>query len=87
MVQYSLKFILQGAYVPLTMEGNMIVDGVLASCYPSAHHDLAHIGMVPMRWSPKLFMWIFGEDNGFSAFAKFTEDLGKSVCPNEKFHK
>ena len=28
-----------GANVPLTKEGNIMVDGVLASCYPSADHD------------------------------------------------
>ena len=31
------------------MEGNIIVDGVLASCYASVDHDLGHIAMVPMR--------------------------------------
>ena len=31
----------------MTMEGNIIVDGVLASCYVSPDHDLAHIAMTP----------------------------------------
>ena len=39
-----------GAYVPLTMEGNIIVDGVLASCYPEYFdHNLAHLLMIPMQ--------------------------------------
>ena len=39
--------------MPLTMEGNIIVDGVLASCYASFDHDLAHIAMAPMQWIPR----------------------------------
>ena len=37
-----------GAFVPLTMKGNIVVDGVLASCYASFDHDLAHFVMTPM---------------------------------------
>ena len=28
-----------GVFVPVTMEGNIMVDGVLAFCYASADHD------------------------------------------------
>ena len=38
-----------GTYVPLTEEGNIVVDGVLASCYASFDHDLAHITMAPIQ--------------------------------------
>ena len=41
-----------GAYVPLTIEGNIVVDGILASCYAYADHDLGHLGMMPFRWLP-----------------------------------
>ena len=70
-----------GAYVPLTMEGNMIVDGVLASCYPSSHHDFAHFGMTPMRWFPEMTEWVFGENNGFGGFIHINEELAKWVFP------
>ena len=63
------------------MEGNVIVDGVLASCYPSTHHDLAHLGMAPIRWFPQLIMLIFGEDNGSLAFVTLAESLSKIVFP------
>ena len=46
------NFTMQGAYVPLTMEGNIAVDGILASCYPSCYHDLGHIGMLPIQLFP-----------------------------------
>ena len=63
-----------GAYVPLTMEGNIIVDGVLASCYPSFHH-LAHAGMTPIRWFPRMVDLIFGGNNGFSIYAITAEKV------------
>ena len=77
----NTQCLLLGAHVPLTMEGNVIVDGVLASCYPSTHHDLAHLGMAPIRWFPQLIMLIFGEDNGFSVYLTIIEDFGKFTCP------
>ena len=34
---------------PLTKEGKIVVDGVLASCYADFHHDMAHLTMTPMH--------------------------------------
>ena len=68
--------------MPLTEEGNIVVDGVLASCYPSINHDLAHIGMTPIRWFPEIIQWIFEDDNGLSAFVRSTEDLGIWIMPD-----
>ena len=62
-------------------EGNIVVDGVLASCYASINHDVGHIGMLPMRWFPVILQWIFGSENGFSSYAKITEELGRLVLP------
>ena len=75
-----------GAYVPLTMEGNLVVDGVLASCYPSANHDLAHIGILPIKYFPRMMDWIFGEDSGFSVYSKIANDLGEIVVPAYNFN-
>ena len=63
------------------MEGNIVVDGVLASCYPFVSHDLAHIGMVPIRWFPKIIEWLFGEDNGFQVYVLIAEDLDRWAMP------
>ena len=71
-----------GAYVPQTMKGNIVVDGVLVSCYPSTHHDLAHMSMAPMRWFPELIMWIMSEENGFSGFVKIAEATGSWLTPS-----
>ena len=68
-----------GAFMPVTMEGNMIVDGVLASCYASADHDVAHIAMTPLRWFPEIMDCLFGEDNGMHVYAQVFVNMGQWV--------
>ena len=63
------------------MEGNIIVDGVLASCYCSFDNDLAHFVMTPIRWIPEAAGWIFGEDDGFSTYAKIGIQFGDWALP------
>ena len=59
-----------------------MVDGVLASCYPSANHDLAHIAMAPIRWFPWIMESTFGQEDGFSVFVKIAQEiLGRWVVP------
>ena len=70
-----------GAYVPLTTEGNIMVNGVLASCYPSADHDLAHFAMIPIQWFPGTIEWIFGEENGFQGYVTIIEEFGRWMLP------
>ena len=36
-----------------------MVDGILASCYASFDHDLAHIAMTPIQWFPEIIEGIF----------------------------
>ena len=62
-----------------------MVDKALASCYPSVDHDLAHIGMTPIRWFPEIIEWIFGDHNGSSVFVIISEELSKLVMPDGKF--
>ena len=76
-----MRLILLGAYVPLTMEGNIVGDGVLASCYPFSNHDLAHYGMTPMRLFSDIMEMIFGDNKDFSVYVKATEDLGTWIFP------
>ena len=69
------------------MEGNIMVDGVLASCYPSIDHNLAHFGMTPLRslrWFPEIIKWMFGEDTGFQVSVGIAEQLRKWILPNEQ---
>lgn len=45
-----------GAYAPLTTTGNLIVDGVVVSCYAHIiNQSLAHLGFLPVRLFDKLY--------------------------------
>ena len=81
-----IQCLFAGAYVPLTMEVNIIVGGVLASCYASSHHDLVHIATVPVLWFPEAIDWIFGDDKKFLAYVNILNDLGNFVLSNEMLH-
>ena len=74
-----------GAHVPLTNNGNIVVDGVLASCYANIDHHLAHFTMTPMKWFPEIMEWIFGEDTGFSIFVVMARQLGILMLPCGQF--
>ena len=71
-----------GAYVPLTKEGNIIVDGVLTSCYADFHHDLAHLVMAPMQVFALALEWIFGDDTGFPIYVNIARELGILLLPD-----
>ena len=60
-----------------------MIDGVLASCYPSAHHDLAQITMTPITLFPNIMEGIFGDENGFQGYVRMVEDLSLWVLPKE----
>ena len=69
------------------MEGNIVVDGVLSSCYASYDHDLAHFLMMPVQWLPGITGWIFGDDNGSPAYINIIEDFGGWMLPHELMYK
>ena len=64
--------------MPLTMEGRILVDSVMASCYGSWNHDLAHVGMLPVQWFPTMIDWVFGE---VQAYLNIVEDFSRWVIP------
>ena len=65
----------------VTMDGNIVVDGIFASCYASVDHDLVHFAMAPMRWFPGMMERLFGEDDGFSVYARIGDNLRDVVIP------
>ena len=65
------------------MQGNIVVDGVLASCYASYDHDLVHFFMTPVQWFPEIIDWIFGDDNGSYAYINIIKIFGKWMLPQE----
>ena len=62
-----------------------MVDGVLASCYASIDHILAHFSMTPLRLFLEIIEWIFGDHEEFQAYAKTAEQLCKWVLPHGSF--
>jgi len=44
-----------GVFAPQTEAGMLAVNGVAASCYTQASHDLAHWGLAPVRWLHRAF--------------------------------
>ena len=83
-ITYSTN-IISGAYVPLTTDGNIMVNGILASCYAEFHHDLAHIVMTPMQRFPELLQWLFGENTGIPVFVTTAKVLGFLLWPQDAF--
>ena len=75
----NIFYSVPGAYIPLTMEGNIIVDGILASCYASYYHDLVHIVTAPVQWFPGAIQWIIGDDNDFIVYANIFNDLSNCI--------
>lgn len=57
----SVDFVTRkGIHAPLTREGNIIVNSVLASCYAViSDHNLAHVSFAPIRWYSYLNEWLF----------------------------
>ena len=68
------------------MQGNVVVDKVLASCHAGyagyTDHDVAHLSMMPMQIFSKQMEWIFGDDHGFPVFVKTARDLGMLMVPD-----
>lgn len=82
LVIYSRFYIFDlGVYVPLTETGTLVVDGILASCYSSIDHYIAHAFVSPIRWFPSMFRFD-GEDYGMPGYVSFLKWLAHKVLPS-----
>ena len=80
----EIKKFCTGAYTPLTREGNIIVDEVLASCYASiGDHHLAQLATAPIRWFPDIIHLVFGKEKGTSPFIWIGEEFGMWMLPQK----
>ena len=46
----------KGTWAPLTREGTLLVDGLLASCYASFPHDLVDLALAPVKMFPRMLL-------------------------------
>ena len=67
--------------MPLTSEGNIVVDGVLASCYASFNHDVSHFAMKPMMWFPGMMESIVGIDTDAPGYVNVVKQMGRLFLP------
>merc|ERR1712002_404462 len=63
----------EGAYVPLTEHGTLLVDGVLCSSFANIPHDILQFIAAPVRWFPSLFL---SEEEGERSFVTASKHLG-----------
>ncbi|CAM1304947.1 SHH (predicted) [Pycnogonum litorale] len=74
--------IMEGAFVPVTESGTLLVDDVLVSCYATIDHYVSHMVLAPMRWFPKLFENEESQFNdGIRTYAKILKYFGRKVLP------
>ena len=72
-----------GAFSPLTLEGQIMADDVLSSCYAHfSDHDLIQFAMTPLRWFPGITQWIFGEDNEAPVYVQISAEFGNLFLPS-----
>ena len=57
------------------MEGNIVVDGVLASCYASYDHDIAHFSLAPLLWFPGIVDAVFTADPANSRSMDIAQEI------------
>ena len=77
------SFYILGTYVPLTEEGNLVVDQIVASCYAQFNHDLANNAMKPLQWYPGIMKMIFGAEDGSPIYVTTAKEVRKWFLPND----
>ena len=46
----------KGIWAPFTMEGTLLVDGLLASCYASFPHAVSDLALAPVKMFPRMLL-------------------------------
>lgn len=79
----SFSLMVTGAYVPLTEHGTLLVEGVLASCYASFPHALAHWALAPARLAPALLLDSEESQHeaGVRLFPRLLKVVGRALLP------
>ncbi|KAM9332957.1 sonic hedgehog protein [Pholidichthys leucotaenia] len=84
----------EGSFAPVTAQGTLVVDQVLASCYAVVEdHDLAHWALAPVRLAHWLSSWLFSSQHQPSAqkdgvhwYSKVLYHLGTWLLDGHAMH-
>ena len=76
-----------GAYGPVTTEGTIIVDGIVASCYAVVNdHHLLHASFAPLRYLNLFMPGVVGtEQEGLHWYPELLQTVGKYIYMYQPF--
>ena len=63
-----------------------MVDRVLAFCYASFDHDMAHFAMKPVQRFQGIIEWIFGWNNGSQVYNNIVKSVGRFLMPDNNLY-
>lgn len=84
----------EGSFAPVTVQGTVVVDQVLASCYAVIEdHDLAHWALAPVRLAHWLSSLLFtsqrhasAQNDGVHWYSKMLHGLGTWLLDSHSMH-
>ncbi|CAL1597119.1 unnamed protein product [Knipowitschia caucasica] len=82
----------EGSYAPLTVQGSVVVDHVLTSCYALIQdHELAHWAMAPVRGAHWLWSRLWGvgrgpQEDGVHWYSELLFHLGTWLLDGHALH-
>lgn len=77
----------RGAFAPLTREGTVVVDGVVASCYAVVdQHSLAHWAFAPLRLMHSWTGTTGGHGDGVHWYSQLLHWLGRMLLDSGRLH-
>lgn len=84
----------EGSFAPVTVQGTVVVDQVLASCYAVVEdHDLAHWALAPVRlahWVSSLLFssqpQVSAQNDGVHWYSKILYQLGTWLLDSHSIH-
>lgn len=83
-----------GSYAPVTLQGSLVVDEVLASCYAVIEdHDLAHWALAPARLAHRVSSLLSsshpgqgGQEDGVHWYSRFLYRVGTWLLDSHSIH-
>jgi len=62
----------KGAYTPATLDGTIVVDGIVVSSYAVVDHNIAHAVLAPLRWTYSISpSFVSSQENGIHPYANW----------------